>query len=66
MTSREELYLLYKDAAEVFETAGLKIKKTMVGEYATSMEMAGLSISILKLDEEMYELLGQAEYIPFM
>lgn len=66
MTSREELYILYADAADIFENAGLEIKKTLVGEYATSMEMAGLSISVLKLDEELEELLRQPEYTPFM
>lgn len=66
MTSREELYILYKDAAEYLEDAGLVIEKTMVGEYATSLEMAGVSISILRLDEELEMLLRQEEFTPFI
>ena len=36
-----------------------------IGEFATSMEMAGLSISILKLDEELKELLRYPAMTPF-
>lgn len=66
MTSREELYILYKDAAEYLEKMGLVIAKTMIGEYATSLEMAGLSVSILRLDEELEALLKQEEYTPLI
>lgn len=66
MTSREELYIMYKDASEYFEEMGLQIGKVLVGEYAASLEMAGLSVSVLKLDDELEELLGQEEYTPFL
>lgn len=66
MTSREELYILYADAAEYLEKNGLTIAKSMVGEYVTSLEMAGMSVSVLKLDEEMETLLKQTEYTPFV
>ena len=66
MTSREELFILYRDAAEYLEERGITIEKTLVGEYATSLEMAGLSVSILKLDRELFSLLTQKEYTPFL
>lgn len=66
MTSREELFIFYKDVAKILEDAGVVVVKTMVGEYATSLEMAGLSLSMLKLDEELETLLLQPEYTPFV
>lgn len=66
MTSREELYIMYKDAAEYLEKMGLVTGKVMVGEYATSLEMAGLSVSILRLDGELEALLNQEEYTPMI
>lgn len=48
-----ELYILYRKAAEIAEKAGLKITRNLVGNYITSLEMAGASISLLKLDDEL-------------
>lgn len=66
MTSREELYIMYRDAGEYLECLGLKTEKVLVGEYAASLEMAGLSISIIKLDKVMKELLNAQEYTPLI
>ena len=52
-----ELYLVNNRVKKVLEEKGIKIYKTLVGEYMTSLEMAGFSISLLKLDEELKELL---------
>ena len=49
-TSIEELYILSNDVTEILTAKGIKVFKTMVGEYATSMEMAGASISICKMN----------------
>ena len=57
MTSREELYILYRDVASILKEKKISVVKALVGEYATSMEMAGVSLSILKLDEEIETLL---------
>lgn len=65
-TSREELFILFNDMSEIFGEHGVRIAKTYVGEYVTSMEMAGLSLSILRLDEELKALLGVAAYSPFV
>lgn len=52
-TPLEELYILYRKAHQVLLGRGLRIHRTFVGEYATSLEMAGASISLLLLDDEL-------------
>ena len=51
-TPLEELYIISKRVHENFSKLKIKITKSYVGRYATSMEMAGMSISIFKLDNE--------------
>jgi dihydroxyacetone kinase-like protein len=57
-TPISELYLLYGHAHELAEKCGLKIKRNYVGEYCTSLEMAGFSLTMVKLDPELEELLA--------
>ncbi len=64
-TSLEELYILSGNASRILVDKGIKIYRTFVGEYATSMEMAGASISIMKLDVELKELLDTSANTPF-
>ena len=52
-----ELYIANKTVNEILTNKGIKIYNTFVGEYMTSLEMAGYSVSILKLDDELKELL---------
>lgn len=52
-----ELYIINKRVHEILKEKGIKVYKSMVGEYMTSLEMAGFSISVLKLDDELKELL---------
>lgn len=52
-----ELYILNNHIADVLAEKGIKVYRTMVGNYMTSIEMQGFSISLLKLDDEMKELL---------
>jgi dihydroxyacetone kinase-like protein len=65
-TPPEELYLLFRKAHPVIEGRGVRIQRVFIGEYATSMEMAGASISLLKLDDEMLSLLDAPAYSPFL
>ncbi len=51
-----ELYIVYRKAAEIAEKAGLKITRNFVGSYITSLEMAGTSITLLKLDDQLTKL----------
>ena len=48
-----ELFIVYRKAAEIAKRAGLKVTRNLVGSYITSLEMAGTSITLLKLDEEL-------------
>jgi phosphoenolpyruvate---glycerone phosphotransferase subunit DhaK len=57
-TPISELYLLYGYAHEQIEKRGMKIKRNYVGNYCTSLEMAGYSLTLLKLDSEIEELLA--------
>lgn len=52
-----ELYIVNKKVNEMLTEKGIKIHKTFVGEFMTSLEMAGFSITLLKLDDELKELL---------
>jgi dihydroxyacetone kinase-like protein len=56
-TPPEELYIVYGHVASKLKDLGVEIAVPLVGRYATSMEMAGLSISICKLDDEIQSLL---------
>jgi len=48
-----ELYVVYNKVAQMCRERGLAIDRNLVGSYITSLEMAGCSISLLKLDDEM-------------
>lgn len=52
-----ELYIINNRVADVLAQKGIRVYKTMVGNYMTSLEMAGFSISLLRLDEELKALL---------
>ncbi|MDF3003995.1 MAG: dihydroxyacetone kinase, DhaK subunit [Oscillospiraceae bacterium] len=52
-----ELFVINRRVGHVFAEKGIKIVKTFVGNFMTSLEMGGFSISVLKLDGEMKELL---------
>ena len=51
-----ELYVVYRRVAQMCADRGLTIERNLVGSYITSLEMAGCSISLLKLDDEMTRL----------
>ena len=50
--------------ADVLAEKGIKVYKTMVGEYMTSLEMEGFSITLLRLDDQMKELLDEEADTP--
>lgn len=52
-----ELFIVNNHVADVLAEKGIKVYKTFVGEYMTSLEMEGFSISLLRLDDELKELL---------
>ncbi len=55
-TPLEEQYVVVRKIDEILKEKNLKAVKYFVGEYATSLEMAGFSISVLQLDEELKRL----------
>jgi len=61
-----ELFLANRRANEILKEKGIDIYKTFVGEYMTSLEMAGMSITLLKLDNELKELLDAPTEINIM
>lgn len=64
-TPKEELYVMYRRVAELCSAAGLSVFKVYAGEFATSLEMTGLSISLCKLDDELKRLLRASARTPF-
>jgi dihydroxyacetone kinase-like protein len=64
-TPKEELYVLFRRVAAVLKERGVSIFHVYIGEFATSMEMVGASISILYLDEELKRLLAAPASSPF-
>lgn len=65
-TSVEELYIMTNDIYEYLSAKGIKVYKTVVGEYATSMEMAGASISICKMNDELKRYMEHPVNTPFI
>jgi dihydroxyacetone kinase-like protein len=64
-TPFEELFILYRRAAQQLGAAGLEIVRPLVGPYVTSMEMGGASISLCFLDDEIEALLAAPADCPF-
>ena len=59
-----ELYVAFNEVAKYLKDLNINIYKTYIGEYCTSLDMAGCSVSLLKLDDEMKELLEYPVDIP--
>lgn len=55
-TPLSELYIVYNDLSDFLGKKGIKIARSLVGDYITSLEMQGCSITLLRLDDEMKRL----------
>lgn len=64
-TPLEELYIMYRRVGQLMDERGVTIRHVWLGEFATSMEMAGASISVLHLDAELEPLVAAAADTPF-
>jgi dihydroxyacetone kinase-like protein len=51
-----ELYVVYNELNKFLAARGITIERRLIGPYITSLEMAGCSISLLKLDDELTRL----------
>ncbi|MFC1951481.1 dihydroxyacetone kinase subunit DhaK [Chloroflexota bacterium] len=65
-TPPEELFILYNKIHDILGDHGISVYKTFVGEYATSMEMAGASLTLLRLSDEFKLLLDAPAFSPFL
>ena len=59
-----ELYVIYRRLAEVLAGRGIAISRNLVGNYVTSLEMAGCSITLLRLDDELIRLWDAPVHTP--
>ncbi len=59
-----ELYLMYDAAARILEDRGHRIARSLVGNYCTSLDMAGCSLTVSRLDEEMLRLWDAPVHTP--
>lgn len=64
-TPKEELLIVYRRVHQLLTEKGITLVLPHIGEYATSMEMAGLSVTILQLDDELESLLRAPAASPF-
>ncbi|MGD9494825.1 MAG: dihydroxyacetone kinase subunit DhaK [Armatimonadota bacterium] len=65
-TPPEELFVMYRRVRAILDEAGIQVHRPFVGEYATSLEMAGASVSLLKLEGDLQRLLDAPAYSPFL
>jgi dihydroxyacetone kinase-like protein len=59
-----ELYLVYNELTKQLEERGIRATRNLVGNYITSLEMAGVSITLLALDDELTELWDAPVHTP--
>ncbi len=64
-TPLEELYVLYRRVRQILDGERISVHRSYVGEYATSLEMAGAAVSLLKLDDELASLIDAPASSPF-
>jgi dihydroxyacetone kinase-like protein len=51
-----ELYVVFAEVARILAGRGVRVARSLVGDYVTSLEMAGVSICLVKLDDELTRL----------
>ncbi len=59
-----ELYVVYNEVATILAKAGVSVARSLVGPYITSLEMAGCSVTLLKVDDELLATVGRAGQDP--
>ena len=63
-TPISELYILYRRAHQQLADRGITVGRSYVSEYCTSLDMAGASLTLVKLDDEIEELLAAPAEVP--
>ena len=64
-TPLEEQLIVYRKLHQLLADQGVSVYMPHIGEFATSMEMAGLSVTVIRLDEQLKELLRSPASTPF-
>lgn len=64
-TPPEELYLMYRAAHIILDTHKIKVYRVYIGEFATSLEMAGASVTLMRLNPDLKRWLDAPAYSPF-
>ena len=59
-----ELYVVYRKAHEIATRNGLRVARNLIGPYITSLEMAGTSITVLKMDDDLIRLWDAPAHTP--
>ena len=59
-----ELYVVYNEVARILKGKGVTIARNLIGNYITSLEMAGCSVTLLKLDDELTQLWDAPVHTP--
>jgi len=59
-----ELYIVYNELAKICQERGVTITRNLIGSYITSLEMAGCSITLMKLDDELTKLWDAPVHTP--
>ncbi|GMG62087.1 dihydroxyacetone kinase subunit DhaK2 [Tetragenococcus halophilus] len=59
-------YICYRRVNQILKEKNVNIKISWVGDYSTSMDMVGMSVTLVKLDDELYELLSAPCDTPYM
>ena len=57
-----ELYVLYDEVEQLLSDMGIRIHRPYVGNYFTSLDMMGATLTIMKLDEELKQLMDMDAY----
>jgi phosphoenolpyruvate---glycerone phosphotransferase subunit DhaK len=64
-TPLEELYVVYRFVSRSLEAMGVRVRRPYIGEFATSLEMAGASLSVMRVTPELAPLLDAPAFSPF-
>lgn len=64
-TPQEELYIMFRKVSEILSAKKVSVYRTYVGEFATSLEMAGASVSFMRLDSELKKYIDHPVHTPF-
>jgi phosphoenolpyruvate---glycerone phosphotransferase subunit DhaK len=64
-TPLEELYIMYRYVKKTLKGYGVEVARVYVGEFATSLEMAGASISVIRVDDELLDYINTPVHTPF-